>query len=144
MQEVLTRTTPSSQPASHSPPLLLLSCCLGHLCCGRHLPLQDLAEKLYCTPSVRDSGRFSKPKLSNTAFTIQHYAGPVTYQTDNFLDKNKDFVVAEHQALLEVSARPFVRELFPPPETVGGQHTMRNACIWLLTAAHDVQGLHGY
>jgi myosin heavy subunit len=51
--------------------------------------LQDLAEKLYSTPSVKDSQRFQKPKLSQTAFTIQHYAGPVTYQTENFLDKNK-------------------------------------------------------
>jgi myosin-5 len=51
--------------------------------------LQDLAEKLYNTPSVKDSQRFQKPKLSQTAFTIQHYAGPVTYQTENFLDKNK-------------------------------------------------------
>jgi myosin-5 len=56
----------------------------------RHLSrLQDLAEKLYNTPSVKDSQRFQKPKLSQTAFTIQHYAGPVTYQTENFLDKNK-------------------------------------------------------
>jgi hypothetical protein len=38
---------------------------------------------------VKDSQRFHKPKLSQTAFTIQHYAGPVTYQTENFLDKNK-------------------------------------------------------
>eukprot|EP00879_Flechtneria_rotunda_P010956 GHRR01011448.1.p1 GENE.GHRR01011448.1~~GHRR01011448.1.p1 ORF type:complete len:975 (+),score=342.76 GHRR01011448.1:784-3708(+) len=77
---------------------------------------KDLAEKLYNTPSVRGSARFNKPKLSQTAFTIQHYAGPVTYQTDNFLDKNKDFVVAEHQQLLEKSDRQFVRQLFPAPE----------------------------
>jgi myosin-5 len=42
---------------------------------------QDLAEKLYNNATVRDSARFQRPKLSQTAFTIQHYAGPVTYQT---------------------------------------------------------------
>lgn len=77
------------------------------------MDLQDLAEKLYSTPTVKSSARFEKPKLSQTAFTIQHYAGPVTYQTDNFLVKNKDFVVAEHQQLLESSSRDFVQQLFP-------------------------------
>ncbi|KAF8063028.1 XI-F [Scenedesmus sp. PABB004] len=94
---------------------------------------KDLAEKLYGTPSVRDSGRFSKPKLSQTAFTIAHYAGPVTYQTENFLDKNKDFVVAEHQALLEASATPFVRELFaggePQAEGEGGKASAPRAAF---------------
>eukprot|EP00775_Hariotina_reticulata_P007220 gene7220-7433_t len=75
---------------------------------------KDLAEKLYNTSTVRDSARFQRPKLSQTAFTIQHYAGPVAYQTDNFLDKNKDFVVAEHQQLLQASTKPFVAELFAP------------------------------
>ncbi len=74
---------------------------------------QDLANKLYTTTTVSESGRFSKPKLSQTEFTIAHYAGPVTYRCDNFLDKNKDFVVAEQQELLGNSTYEFVRSLFP-------------------------------
>lgn len=74
--------------------------------------MQDLAQKLYSTNTVNSSARFQRPKLSQTAFTIQHYAGPVTYQTENFLDKNKDFVVAEHQQLLQESTTPFIRTLF--------------------------------
>lgn len=38
----------------------------------------------------------------------------MTYKTDNFLTKNRDFVVAEHQALLGASCQTFVRDLFPP------------------------------
>lgn len=38
----------------------------------------------------------------------------VTYQADLFLDKNKDFVIAEHQALLNASQCPFTANLFPP------------------------------
>lgn len=38
----------------------------------------------------------------------------VTYQADHFLDKNKDYVVAEHQALLNASKCYFVANLFPP------------------------------
>ena len=38
----------------------------------------------------------------------------VTYQSEFFLDKNKDYVVAEHQALLNASKCSFVANLFPP------------------------------
>ncbi|KAF4394675.1 hypothetical protein G4B88_011136 [Cannabis sativa] len=38
----------------------------------------------------------------------------VTYQTELFLDKNKDYVVAEHQELLGASNSSFVAGLFPP------------------------------
>ena len=37
----------------------------------------------------------------------------VTYQADMFLDKNKDYVVAEHQDLLTASKCSFVAALFP-------------------------------
>eukprot|EP01018_Ginkgo_biloba_P031563 Gb_12711 [translate_table: standard] len=73
---------------------------------------ETFAQKLYQT--YKNHKRFSKPKLARTDFTIAHYAGDVTYQTDLFLDKNKDYVVAEHQALLSASKCPFVAGLFPP------------------------------
>lgn len=83
---------------------------------------QDFATKLYTAPEVSKSSRFSKPKMSQTAFTVDHYAGQVSYKTDNFLAKNKDFVVAEHQALMQNSTVPYVRDLFPPdPEDASGQ-----------------------
>ncbi|XP_061974228.1 myosin-6-like isoform X3 [Populus nigra] len=72
---------------------------------------ETFAEKLYQT--FKDHKHFSKPK-SRSDFTICHYAGDVTYQTEPFLDKNKDYVVAEHQALLSESKCSFVSGLFPP------------------------------
>jgi len=38
----------------------------------------------------------------------------VMYLADQFLDKNKDYVVAEHQDLLTASKCPFAASLFPP------------------------------
>ena len=38
----------------------------------------------------------------------------VLYQSDQFLDKNKDYVVAEHQELLSASKCSFISGLFPP------------------------------
>lgn len=73
---------------------------------------ETFANKLFQT--FKNHKRFMKPKLSRTDFIISHYAGEVTYQADLFLDKNKDYVVAEHQALLGASSCPFVASLFPP------------------------------
>ncbi|AQK76139.1 myosin2 [Zea mays] len=72
---------------------------------------ETFAQKLYQT--YKNHKRFAKPKLSRSDFTICHYAGDVTYQTELFLDKNKDYVVAEHQALLSASKCAFVSGLFP-------------------------------
>ncbi|XP_042053638.1 myosin-9-like isoform X1 [Salvia splendens] len=73
---------------------------------------ETFAEKLY--QIFKTNKRFIKPKLSRTDFAISHYAGEVQYQCDQFLDKNKDYVVPEHQDLLTASKCPFVVELFPP------------------------------
>ncbi|KAL9149749.1 hypothetical protein ABFS82_12G126000 [Erythranthe guttata] len=72
---------------------------------------ETFAQKMYQT--FAKNKRFIKPKLSRTNFTISHYAGEVTYMADLFLDKNKDYVVAEHQDLLTASECPFVAGLFP-------------------------------
>ncbi|OIW03133.1 hypothetical protein TanjilG_11770 [Lupinus angustifolius] len=67
--------------------------------------------------------RLEKEKFSQTDFTMSHYAGKiskrpaafmqVTYHTDTFLDKNRDYVVVEHCNLLSLSKCPFVSGLFP-------------------------------
>ena len=79
---------------------------------------EDFAQKLYSTPSVSTSKRFSKPRLSKSDFVISHYAGDVTYRTENFLAKNRDFIVAEHQALLGASSQDFMKLLFPPDTAI--------------------------
>ncbi|RDX75355.1 Myosin-15, partial [Mucuna pruriens] len=57
--------------------------------------------------------RLEKEKFSETDFTVSHYAGKVTYHTDTFLDKNRDYIVVEHCNLLSSSKCPFVSALFP-------------------------------
>nr|XP_004498862.1 myosin-15-like isoform X1 [Cicer arietinum] len=61
----------------------------------------------------RSHPRLQKEKFSQTDFIISHYAGKVTYHTDTFLDKNRDYVVVEHWNLLSSSNCPFVSGLFP-------------------------------
>ncbi|KAK3289251.1 hypothetical protein CYMTET_3312 [Cymbomonas tetramitiformis] len=64
----------------------------------------------------KENARFVKPKRSQVQFTLKHYAGDVTYDTESFIEKNKDFVVAEHQNILQASGSEMVKTLFPPPE----------------------------
>ncbi|GER35366.1 myosin [Striga asiatica] len=58
--------------------------------------------------------RLEKAKFSETDFIISHYAGKVSYQTETFLDKNRDYVVVEHCNLLASSTCHFISGLFPP------------------------------
>ncbi|KAE8734661.1 Myosin-9 [Hibiscus syriacus] len=59
---------------------------------------ETFANKLYQT--FKNHKRFIKPELSRTDFTIAHYSGDVPYQSDQFMDKNKDYVL-QLQSLME-------------------------------------------
>ncbi|GBF89890.1 hypothetical protein Rsub_02594 [Raphidocelis subcapitata] len=86
---------------------------------------RDLADKLFAGAAPAASARFSRAKKSVSAFQIEHYAGPVVYQTDHMLDKNRDFVISEHQALLAAARLPLTRALFP--DDTPGPATLRPA-----------------
>lgn len=65
---------------------------------------------------------FKKPRFSNKAFTITHYAHQVEYESENFMDKNKDTVPDEHLALLRTTEFDFLKQVLdaaaaanPPP-----------------------------
>ena len=68
--------------------------------------LQDLAH----TVRTRLAGRprFDAPKHPAHGFSVDHYAGKVTYSSLLLMDKNKDFVIAEHAALMKASGFMFL------------------------------------
>jgi myosin-5 len=53
---------------------------------------------------------FAKPRFGNTSFTINHYADPVTYDCQTFLDKNRDYVIPDQILALEKSEFTLVRD----------------------------------
>ncbi|KAL6871437.1 hypothetical protein ACP4OV_014266 [Aristida adscensionis] len=87
---------------------------LDETCMLRNSTHETFAEKLY--QKFKGNPHFSRPKFSRSDFTVHHYAGHVTYQTDLFLAKNIDYAVNEHQDLLHASRCSFVSSLFPPSE----------------------------
>ncbi|KAI9300839.1 P-loop containing nucleoside triphosphate hydrolase protein [Cunninghamella echinulata] len=73
---------------------------------------QGFCTKLYqafSTPSYQDY--FKKPRFSNSSFTVVHYAHDVEYESEGFLDKNKDAVPDELLALLQGSEFKFLVDM---------------------------------
>ncbi|XP_074523735.1 unconventional myosin-Va [Halichoeres trimaculatus] len=56
--------------------------------------------------------QFRKPRMSNSAFIIIHFADMVQYECDGFLDKNRDTVFEELINILKASQSELVAELF--------------------------------
>ncbi|KAG0019098.1 Myosin type-2 heavy chain 1 [Podila clonocystis] len=62
---------------------------------------------------------FTKPRFSNSAFTISHYAHDVTYECENFLEKNRDTLPDELLNLIKNSENEFLEEVLMISATIG-------------------------
>ncbi|XP_051979508.1 unconventional myosin-Vb [Xyrauchen texanus] len=77
---------------------------------------ENWARKLY-DQHLNHSPHFRKPRMSNSAFTILHFADMVQYECDGFLDKNRDTVFEEPINILRASQSELVAELFQKEPT---------------------------
>ena len=59
-----------------------------------------------------EHSHFEKPRMSNTAFVVKHYACDVQYEVEGFLTKNKDTLYEEHIQMLRDSAVPLLASMF--------------------------------
>uniref|UniRef100_A0A4W5MKI8 Myosin VA n=1 Tax=Hucho hucho TaxID=62062 RepID=A0A4W5MKI8_9TELE len=93
--------------------------CLFHVLCVQMPKGSDdsWAQKLYNT-HLKTCSLFEKPRMSNKAFIIQHFADKVQYQCDGFLEKNKDTVNEEQINVLKASKLDLLVELFQDGEKV--------------------------
>ncbi|XP_056307676.1 unconventional myosin-Va [Danio aesculapii] len=80
------------------------------------------AQKLYNT-HLKKSSHFEKPRMSNKAFIILHFADKVEYQCDGFLEKNKDTVNEEQINVLKASKFSLLVELFQDEESPPAPNT---------------------
>ncbi|XP_075883469.1 unconventional myosin-Vc [Nelusetta ayraudi] len=72
--------------------------------------LQKLSSYLEVSPL------FEKPRLSNEAFVIQHFADKVEYQCRGFLEKNRDTLYEELVEVIRVSKSPLLASFFQEEE----------------------------
>lgn len=54
---------------------------------------------------------YQKPRFGKSAFTVCHYAVDVTYDSEGFIEKNRDTVPDEHMEVLQLSTNPFLGEV---------------------------------
>ncbi|XP_064192516.1 unconventional myosin-Va-like isoform X2 [Anguilla rostrata] len=73
------------------------------------------AQKLYNT-HLKTCALFEKPRMSNKAFIIRHFADKVEYKCGGFLEKNKDTVNEEQINVLKASKFNLLVELFQDEE----------------------------
>ncbi|CAH1252204.1 MYO5A [Branchiostoma lanceolatum] len=71
---------------------------------------QNWCQKLY-DKHLKKAKHFDKPRMSNSAFIIFHFADKVEYQAEGFLGKNRDLVNEEHINILRASEFQLVADL---------------------------------
>ncbi|KAJ5610077.1 hypothetical protein N7510_006796 [Penicillium lagena] len=54
---------------------------------------------------------YKKPRFGKSAFTVCHYAVDVTYESDGFIEKNRDTVPDEQLEVLRNSSNGFIKEI---------------------------------
>ncbi|XP_035671165.1 unconventional myosin-Va-like [Branchiostoma floridae] len=94
---------------------------------------QNWCQKLY-DKHLKKAKHFDKPRMSNKAFIIFHFADKVEYQAEGFLEKNRDLVNEEHINILRASEKfQLVADLVSakggvpgPPPAKKGKITMKH------------------
>uniref|UniRef100_A0A8C6JM22 Uncharacterized protein n=1 Tax=Melopsittacus undulatus TaxID=13146 RepID=A0A8C6JM22_MELUD len=91
---------------------------------------QNWAQKLYDRHS--NSQHFQKPRMSNTSFIVLHFADKVEYQSEGFLEKNRDTVYEEQINILKASKVKGTSWDSGPGWTVGFIFQFRNSLHLLM------------
>jgi myosin X len=73
-----------------------------------------------CRTCSGSSGFYIRPRVQNSQFGIRHYAGDVMYESDGFLDKNRDTFREDLQAAVQQGS-DFVYELFEDLDSSGAR-----------------------
>lgn len=72
---------------------------------------EQFVMKLHHNFAAEKSKFYKKPRFGKSAFTVCHYAIDVTYESDGFIEKNRDTVPDEHMEVLRLSSNAFLGEV---------------------------------
>lgn len=71
----------------------------------------SFVNKLHSNFAGKKNTPYTKPRFGKSSFTVEHYAVAVTYDSEGFIEKNRDTVPDEHMAVLNSSKNPFLKEV---------------------------------
>ena len=72
---------------------------------------EQFVTKLHHNFAADKQKSYKKPRFGKSAFTICHYATDVTYESDGFIEKNRDTVPDEHMEVLRLTTNSFLGEV---------------------------------
>ena len=79
---------------------------------------EQFVTKLHHNFANDKSKYYKKPRFGKSSFTVCHYAIDVTYESDGFIDKNRDTVPDEHMEVLRNASNPFLGEVLDAASAV--------------------------
>jgi myosin-5 len=84
---------------------------------------EQFVTKLHHNYAADKNKFYKKPRFGKSAFTVCHYAVDVTYESDGFIDKNRDTVPDEHMAVLRASSNEFLGQVLDAASAVREKDT---------------------
>lgn len=84
---------------------------------------EQFVTKLHHNYAADKNKFYKKPRFGKSAFTVCHYAIDVTYESDGFIDKNRDTVPDEHMAVLRASSNKFLGQVLDAASAVREKDT---------------------
>ncbi|KAI9772969.1 MAG: Myosin type-2 heavy chain 1 [Geoglossum simile] len=72
---------------------------------------EGFVNKLHHNFAANKHKFYKKPRFGKSSFTVCHYAIDVTYESDGFIEKNRDTVPDEHMEVLRASSNKFLGEV---------------------------------
>lgn len=79
---------------------------------------EQFVTKLHHNYAADKNKFYKKPRFGKSSFTVCHYAIDVTYESDGFIDKNRDTVPDEHMAVLRASTNKFLVQVLDAASAV--------------------------
>lgn len=79
---------------------------------------EQFVTKLHHNFANDKSRYYKKPRFGKSAFTVCHYAIDVTYESDGFIEKNRDTVPDEHMDVLRSTSNDFLKEVLEAASSV--------------------------
>ena len=84
---------------------------------------ESFVNKLHHNYSQDRHKFYKKPRFGKSAFTVCHYAIDVTYESEGFIEKNRDTVPDEQLEVLKSTSNTFLREVLEASAVVRERDT---------------------